>query len=295
MSAPPVVEVDDGLLRQWPLPPTEPDGDKETRGRALVIAGSRETPGAALLAGRAALRAGCGKLLLAVPATVAVALGVQLPEARVVALPETAGGGLAAHGVALLGDAIEQADALLVGPGLQDETGSRAFVAAVLACSLAAECRVILDALAMRLAAWPLDRAALVTPHAGEMARMCGIPKEQVRANARRAAGDLAARCNAVVALKGAATWIAAPDGRTWRHEAEIPALAVSGSGDVLAGLMAGLAARGASLEQAAVWGVALHARAGAALAADHGPLGGLASELPAGVPRLMHQLSVPG
>ncbi|HVE89890.1 MAG TPA: NAD(P)H-hydrate dehydratase, partial [Burkholderiaceae bacterium] len=102
---------------------------------------------------------------------------------------------------------------------------------------------------------------------------------------------DAARRWNAVVALKGATTFIAAPDGSLWRHTGGNVGLAISGSGDVLAGVIAGLASRGASAEQAAIWGVALHARAGERLAERSGPLGYLARDLSAEVPALMATL----
>jgi len=101
-----------------------------------------------------------------------------------------------------------------------------------------------------------------------------------------------AAAWNAVVALKGATTAVASPGQQAWRHHSQAPGLGTSGSGDVLAGLVAGLAARGATPEQAAVWGVALHARAGEVLAGRHGRVGYLARELAAEVPRLAESLS---
>jgi ADP-dependent NAD(P)H-hydrate dehydratase len=134
----------------------------------------------------------------------------------------------------------------------------------------------------------------LLTPHAGEMARLSGVDKDTVCRDAALLAQQSAQRLNAVVALKGATTWIATRDRRLWRHDGGNVGLATSGSGDTLAGITCGLAARGASLEQAAVWGVALHARAGDALARRLGPLGYIASELLAEVPALMHALGQP-
>ena len=102
---------------------------------------------------------------------------------------------------------------------------------------------------------------------------------------------DAARRWNAVVALKGAITFIGAPDGSLWRHEGGNIGLATSGSGDVLSGLIIGFAARGATIEQASAWGVALHAHAGNALAARVGTLGYLARELAGEVPTIMQTL----
>ncbi|WP_260498526.1 NAD(P)H-hydrate dehydratase [Aquabacterium sp. J223] len=134
----------------------------------------------------------------------------------------------------------------------------------------------------------------LLTPHAGEMAKLCGRDKAEVLASAGEQALAAAARWSVHVALKGPVTHLAAPDGRHWRHQGGNSGLGTSGSGDVLAGLIAGLAARGAPLAQAAAWGVALHARAGEALARRIGPLGYLARELPAEVPALMASLGPP-
>jgi NAD(P)H-hydrate repair Nnr-like enzyme with NAD(P)H-hydrate dehydratase domain len=135
------------------------------------------------------------------------------------------------------------------------------------------------------------ERTPLLTPHAGEMAQLCAVDKGAILADPLGAARRAAARWNAVVALKGAGTVIALPDGRAWQHQSDNPGLGTSGSGDVLAGLAAGLAARGAPLHQAAAWAVALHARAGQRLARRRGPLGFMARELAAEVPRLMHEL----
>lgn len=289
-----VIDVDAALLAGWPLPQPDSDGDKETRGRTLVVAGSREMPGAAWLAAVAALRAGAGKLQVATAASVAPGLALRLPEARVIALPETAAGGLALSGLALLEPLLARTDAVVVGPGLQDEAATRIFVRRLIDAGATSEAVWVLDAEAMNVVAdgQRFERPPLLTPHAGEMAHLTGADKPSVEADPERAAHDAARRWNAIVALKGAMTVIATPDGRTWRHVGGHVGLATSGSGDTLAGIVAGLAARGAPLEQAAAWGVALHARAGLALAERVGALGYLASELPAEVPRLMERLA---
>ena len=123
------------------------------------------------------------------------------------------------------------------------------------------------------------------------MAHLTGADKESIAADPERHARALAKGAGLVVALKGAATLVATPEGRCWRHERAVPGLATSGSGDVLAGLIAGLVARGAEPAQAAVWAVLLHARAGEALARRLGRLGYLARELAAEVPALLDRL----
>lgn len=275
-------------LKYWPLPVHDDTADKEGRGRTLVIAGSREMPGAAILAGTAALRAGAGKLMIATGASVAQGMSLAMPEARIVALPETSQGGFAVEGAGTLLAFAQRSQAVLIGPGLLDEPASCAFAQALL--PQLGSARVILDATAMNVVncVTRFTEPVLLTPHAGEMAHLTGLSKESVLADPLRAALDAARTWNAIVALKGACTYIAMPDGRYWQHEGGNIGLATSGSGDTLAGVIAGLAARGASLEQACAWGVALHAAAGVALSERLGTLGYMARELPGEIPALM-------
>jgi len=294
-AAPAPVDIDAGLLRRWPLAALDAAADKEARGAILVIAGSRELAGAALLAATASLRAGAGKLVVATAAGVAPGLALAMPEARVVALTETRAGGLAVSGVDRVEPLVERADALLVGPGLTDERATHGFVKALLARSGAVP--LVLDASAIAAASSlaGFDRPALLTPHAGEMAHLTGVSKETIVAEPQRHAQRLARELNVVVALKGACTIIAAPDGRCWRHAKAVPGLATSGSGDVLAGIVAGFMARGADPSQAAAWAVWLHSRAATALQCRLGPLGYLARELAAEVPGLLRRLTPTG
>ncbi|MDB5742993.1 MAG: hypothetical protein JWR68_1308 [Polaromonas sp.] len=276
-------------LRKWPLPLADDSSDKEGRGQVLVVAGSREIPGAALLAATAALRAGAGKLTIATAQSVAAGLALLMPEARVIALPEAPDGGLLASGTELLKQCTARSGAVLIGPGLLDGKGSVEFVVKLL--RQLKNVPVILDALAMDavLRQPRFDQPVLLTPHAGEMAHLSGRSKDEVIDDAPVVAQDMARRVNAVIALKGATTFIMSPEGAAWRHVSGNAGLGTSGSGDVLAGIMAGLAARGASLEQAAAWGVVLHARAGKRLARRHGPLGFLAREILLEIPPVMH------
>jgi ADP-dependent NAD(P)H-hydrate dehydratase len=286
--------LDAEALRHWPLPPLDPEGDKEARGRVVLIAGSREIPGAASLSALAALRAGAGKVLVATAESIAVQLALAVPELRVVGLPETAGGGLDPAGLAQLDKPLSAASVLLIGPGMQDE-------AAAVACARALRrahpaLPTLLDATAMGAAVHnPLPGLPmLMTPHAGEMAHLTGLTKDSLLAHPEKAACEAARQWNAIVALKGPSTVIADPQGGIWVHQAGNPGLATAGSGDVLAGLIAGFAARGAPLVQAAAWGVAVHAMAGARLAERIGGPGFVASELSAEVPALLQGLTGP-
>jgi hydroxyethylthiazole kinase-like uncharacterized protein yjeF len=277
------------LLRSWPLP-SGSDGDgKEDRGRVLVVGGCRQVPGAVLLAGTAALRAGAGMLQLATVADAALALAVAMPEALVMPLRSNARGEVQGASDALYEKAAN-ADALVIGSGMPPTPASLRLATALLDVATGT---VLLDAGALQAHARAGRRAqsrptAILTPHAGEMARLTGEDEGRIREHAATIARDFAATSNVIVVLKGPATQIAHPDGRLWIHRGGGPGLGTSGSGDALAGVIGGLAARGASPEQAAVWGVALHALAGARLARRIGTLGFLAREIAGEIPPLM-------
>jgi hydroxyethylthiazole kinase-like uncharacterized protein yjeF len=139
---------------------------------------------------------------------------------------------------------------------------------------------VVLDAGALPAYAECGDGVRIVTPHAGEMASLLGIDIEAVEARRMDVARAFARDSGTIAVLKGADTCIATPDGQAWLHTGGSIGLGTSGSGDVLGGVMAGLLARGAPPEQAAVWGVALHGRAGARLSRRHASIGFLAREI---------------
>jgi hydroxyethylthiazole kinase-like uncharacterized protein yjeF len=210
-----------------------------------------------------------------------------VPEARVIDLPERPVAGLDARSKAVFEKLRDTFDAVLVGPGMFDEPGTCALVQALL--PMLGNPPVILDAAAMAAARQLGEVERLITPHAGEMAHLRAIALDDI--DAGPAALALAADWRTTVALKGSATFIAAPGGRLMHYRGGNVGLAVSGSGDVLAGIIAALAARGATLEQAATWGVFLHARAGDRLAERRGPVGFLPREIPAEIPLLLKSL----
>lgn len=255
-----------------------------------MVAGSDEMPGAALLAAVAALRAGAGKLTIAAPERVAQGLALAIPEARVVGLEASKSGGLLPGGAESLEAMASRICAVVFGPGMTDEARSIRFMEGVL--PLFKHSVTVLDALAMSaVQAGPVDQPVVMTPHAGEMAHLTGLSKDEISADPLRIAREAASRWNVCVALKGSVTYLAQPDGTAWRFDGGTPGLATSGSGDTLAGLIGGLAARGATPMQATAWGVLLHARAGHVLRKRCGEVGYLARELSAEVPALMQGL----
>lgn len=237
------VEVTDDVLASMPLPDIDGDADKHDRGTVVVIGGSVETPGAVILAGLAALRVGAGRLRIVTDAEVAPHVAVALPEARVVG------------GTGALDEHLAAADAILVGSGWL--APDRRVMGAVAA---AARGLVVVDAAA-------LEAAAPVVEALGE--RVVLLPNAQE-------AEQLATSGSAVVSVRGAETRTTAPGRPVYVDRRGTPGLATSGSGDVAAGIVAGLAARGAGALPAALWGARLHRLAGEALG---GP-GFLAREL---------------
>ena len=292
------VAVTQALLRRMPLPQPDENADKDARGRVLVVGGSRQVAGAVLLAGVAALRAGAGKLQLATVSSATAALTVAVPEALVVALPASRSGEIAgARAHALLAGYAASANAVLVGPGMASDRAAHALLARLVR-RVSDECVLVLDAAAVIALAddasmlEPLNGRAVLTPHAGEMASLLGVDKREVERNPADVARAAARRFAAVVALKGAETFVADPDGSVYRYTGGTVGLATSGSGDTLAGVVAGLAARGAPPLHAAVWGAYLHGGAGRVLARRVGRVGFLARELLDEIPPLLRRLS---
>ena len=286
------VELTPDLLRTMPLPRHEEETDKDGRGRVMVVGGSVEVPGAVLLSAIGALRAGAGKLQIATCRSAAVALGLAVPEALVVGLDETAKGGIASGAAEALLKRGDRCDAVLIGPGMADQPAVDALTAALLAglrrptLVLDAAALIGLDAQVDALAAH--DGRVVLTPHAGEMAGMLGVSRDEVAANPEGTVRRAARMLHAVVALKGSCTLVATPDGRLWSYGGGGVGLATSGSGDTLAGIVTGLLARGVAPEVGLLWGVLLHGEAGRLLARTRGRVGFLARELLAEVPAIM-------
>lgn len=248
-------------LRDWPLPEAEDGSDKRERGTALVVGGCAATPGAVLLAGLAALRVGAGRLQLATVPETAAALGVAVPEAMVLGMPADELGQVPLEGVS----------AVLVGPGLLDADRTGLLLEQLLPRLDGRPC--VLDAVALHaLPDRPLHGAVL-TPNGKELAALDDDATDDLGDQALR----VATARGAVVATQG---WVAAADGRRWRNDTGAVGLATSGSGDVLAGAVLGLLARGSDPCQAACWATYLHGSAGDRLAASRGRTGFLAREL---------------
>lgn len=288
-----MIALDSAWLAAHPLPAPDGDTDKNRRGRVLVAGSSETVPGALRITGEAALRAGAGKLQLAVPGRVALPLGIAMPEAAVFPLPVNAEGELGAAAGTAIAALLERCDALALGPGMGAKADAEAVLRAVIAHPRD-DLALVLDAAI--LAAAPRLEAQIrahrgrivLTPHPGEMAALMGCDQDRARDAPEPLVRQAADRFDATVLLKGPETWIATPGEPVLRYPGGGPGLATGGSGDALAGIIAGLLARGTAPRLAAAWGVWLHGEAGRRLAERTGTLGFLGRELPGEVPALM-------
>lgn len=273
------------------LPERTPASHKGTFGTAFVVAGSTPYTGAALLAGKAAYRIGAGLVSMAVPEPLHAALAGHLPEAIWLPLPHQ-NGFISEAAVDVLLNNLERATAVLIGPGLGDAPTTAAFVAQVLP---AIKLPLVIDADGLRhvseIEDWhkKISAPAVLTPHPGEMSALTGLPVFEIQSDREEMAVKFAQEWGHIVVLKGAFTVIASPDGRSTVIPVATPALARAGTGDVLAGLIAGLLAQGLAPYNAAIAGAFIHAQAGLLAAETLGTTASvLASDVLNAVPEII-------
>lgn len=289
------------------LPARPETGHKGTFGTLLIAAGSSNYTGAPVLAAKGAYRGGVGLVRLAVPASIQPGLAGSLLEATWLLLPHEMGV-IAADAAQLVLDQIRKADAFLLGPGLGTEDATANFITRlfdparhipshtgigfVSSTQPSAQESItlpptVIDADGLRLLAqipdWhkKIPEQTILTPHPGEMAVLCGLPVEDIQADRIEIARRMANKWGVVLLLKGAGSVIAAPDGRLAVIPIATSTLAKAGTGDVLAGLIAGLRAQGVDAFSAATAGAWLHGRAGQIAAQEFGtPISVLASDV---------------
>ena len=277
------------------LPERPRAGNKGTFGRVLVVAGSRQYVGAARLSAAACYRAGAGLVTVACPASVQPMVAAGLAEATYLPLPEEDGAIATAAATAILEQAASY-DVLLIGPGLGQSDGARRLVAEVMARAKPRRgCVVDADALnaLAQTDGWVSRTAAplVLTPHPGEMARLRASSVDAVQDDRLGVALAAAAECHQIVVLKGAHTVVAAPDGRAAISPYANPLLATAGTGDVLAGVIAGLLVQGVPPFEAAACGVYIHAQAAEEIGEELGDRGMLAGDLLPQIPRAVRTI----
>jgi ADP-dependent NAD(P)H-hydrate dehydratase len=285
-----VEAITPATLREQRLP--APGDSKSTRGTALVIGGSVATPGAVILAGIAALRVGAGVLTVAVPKSVAIALAVTVPESGVTSWDDEPKPD--AVDLSPLAPKIEASSSVLVGPGLDDAELTSRIVTATLT-AVPDDVPLVLDAYALgalpglRDRVMAADRRMVLTPNHAEAARLLDTAVDAVQeADDEQVAAHVAEQWHATVIYQGI---VATPGGTAATVGTGHGGLGTSGSGDVLAGAVVGLLARGADVVQAANWAAYLHAAAADRLAARVGKVGFLARELLEELPRVMSEV----
>ncbi len=279
------------------MPFRDPAGHKGTFGQVAMLAGSRGMAGAACLASDAAMRSGAGMVKLLVPESIADICAVKLTETMVFGLPETADGKFCAASAEAASSFLGEADAVLIGPGMSLNDDTREFVRAVLpriggpmildADGLNAVASAKDEAVAHRLGELP----TLLTPHPGELARLLGRDAAKLQGDRVGSAREAAEKYGCEVVFKGAPTVIASPDGTSDLCSLGNDGLATAGSGDVLAGLLAGLLAQGYPVSDAGRVGAMVHGRAGDICRMELGRRGMVAGDLARCLPYAWREL----
>ncbi|NLK88030.1 MAG: NAD(P)H-hydrate dehydratase [Clostridiaceae bacterium] len=265
------------------LPVRKPDSNKGDCGRVFIITGSTGMTGSGCLSSAAALRTGAGLIYTGVPASLAPIYCSRLTEPIVIPLEDCGTGCLTASCAGSILERLDRMDAVAVGPGLTVTEDIKKIVMLVIDSCKAP---LILDADALNaISSDPsvlkrLKTGAVVTPHPGEMARLMGIGIEEVQADRIGNASRFASEYGVTVVLKGSRTVVAYPDGKAFINMTGNAGMATAGTGDVLTGIIAGIAAQGADAGDAAVAGVYLHGLAGDAAADYKGMYGITAGDL---------------
>lgn len=308
--------ADEKTLSSW-LPERPRNAHKGTFGRVIVVAGSINYPGAAELTALAAYRVGAGLVTMAVPSVIQALLAPRLPEATWILLPHELGV-ISENGVEILQDEISRAEAIVLGPGFGQEHPTRLFLTRLIGAEHRSQrgqigfvreglkshqkshmippCVIDADGLKLLtgIENWSqiLPQETVLTPHPGELALMTGLSIEAIQKDRIMTARHWAKTWGHILVLKGAFTVVAAPDGRATVIPIASPALARAGTGDVLAGAIAGLRAQGLPGYEAAVLGSYIHGCAGMVAADRLGTTASvLAGEVAEAIPVVLNKL----
>jgi hydroxyethylthiazole kinase-like uncharacterized protein yjeF len=280
------IELIDSELAGRLLPRRPRGANKGTFGRVMVVAGSINYIGAAYLACSGAIRVGAGLVTLATAESLQPILASKLTEVTYLPLPESEPGFISPGAADILCRELDDYDVLLMGCGLGQSESVIEFVKSVLIERQISVPVMVLDADALNTLAnvpewWRrLTGNAILTPHPGELARLTGLSVEEVQADRLNIAGKCACEWGKTVVHKGGCTMVAMPDGRSAIYPVANPGLATAGTGDVLGGIIAGLAAQGLTAAGAAVCGVYLGGEAGKIVREKLGDTGMIASDL---------------
>lgn len=276
------------------LPVRTLNSNKGDYGKLFIITGSTGMTGSGCLSAEAALRIGAGLVYVGVPSSLSCIYGSVLREPILIPLEDSGKGSLITNCMEEISNKMERMDIVAVGPGLSVTDDTKAVVRGIIR-----KCKVplVLDADALNAVASDvsilneLKVDTVITPHPGEMARLTGITIDEVQADRIKAAGEFASKWKLIVVLKGSRTIIALPDGKIFVNTSGNPGMATGGSGDVLTGIITGLAGQGLKLSDAAVLGVYLHGLAGDAAAGKRGMNGMIAGDIIEELPYVLKSL----
>jgi hydroxyethylthiazole kinase-like uncharacterized protein yjeF len=288
-------ELIDGEIVSGLLPSRRSDSNKGDYGRALIISGSTGMTGSGCLAAMAALRCGAGLVYAGVPGSLADIYGACMTEPIILPLEDGGAGVLTEECSGQILAAIEKMDVAAIGPGLTSSAAIGQVVEQVIKNS---RLPLIIDADALnaiskntsvlkKLKAW-----GVITPHPGEMARLTGLSVAEIQKDRLGIARSFAQEYGVATVLKGSRTVVALPDGRIYINPTGNAGMATAGTGDVLTGIITGLAAQGVPVYDAAVAGVYLHGLAGDRAADLVGMHGMVASDILPHISHVMSQLS---
>jgi NAD(P)H-hydrate epimerase len=276
------------------IPPRPPDAHKWSCGHAVAICGSTGLTGAAALTSVSAMRSGCGLATLIIPRSLNSTMETKLTEVMTMPVDDTPAGTFAYRARTPILDFAKRADAVALGPGISTHPDTVKLVRHILPrlgrpCVLDADGINAFAGEAQRLK--KVDFPLVITPHAGEAARLFRVDKAEILSSpvefARSAARDL----GLVMVLKGAPSVIAGPDGDAFINPTGNQGLATAGSGDVLTGIIAGLLAQGVEAMEAAASGVYIHGYLGDLLFQECGYFGFLAGDMADAIPEAISAL----
>jgi NAD(P)H-hydrate epimerase len=282
VGAEPLFETDGAEVSSWFLR-RRPDAHKGSFGHVLVLAGSPQKSGAAILTSQAVLRAGAGLVTLAVPQSAHAIVKSQLLEVMTEPLPDDGAGVLGESALADLLRICEGKDVLVVGPGLLPKAGLKKLLSGLLR---RVQVPIVLDADGLNIFGTGIMelgaalKRVVLTPHPGEMARLTGKSGRDIQSSRIETARELCDRTGAVTVLKGAHTVIACPGGGTYVNPTGNPGMATAGMGDVLCGVIGSFIAQGLTPSRAAIAGAFYHGLAGDRVAQKKGRRGLLASDV---------------
>ena len=290
--------LDTETVRPW-VPVRNLSSHKGTFGHLLIAAGSRGKTGAAILSGQGALRSGAGLVTLCVPRDLNPIFEGPLHEAMTIPMTKDSGGILSISDWELIKKSMAGKQAVALGPGMGTESSTRELV---MKLYLESTLPMIVDADGLNILSMDRSRIKdppalrILTPHPGEMARLTGTMTSEIQSSRLEIASSFARENSVFLVLKGAATVIAAPDGRIGVNSTGNPGMASGGMGDVLTGLIGGLLAQGLDAWQAACLGVYVHGLAANRLAAASGVrMGFVAGDVARELPMAFNQVACRG